>query len=240
MKKVMILSLILAMIFAVDCSKSSEKPGKTDFDKKSYAVGYDLANRTGLTEIAKEIDVDVLLQGLRDALTEKTAKISAAERDEILKKFQDEITEKQLEQIRLKGEKNKVEGRAFLEKNAKKAGVKTTASGLQYEVLKTGTGVNAKVTDKVKVHYRGALIDGTEFDSSYKRGEPTTFPLKSVIPGWIEGVQLMNVGSQYRLIIPPQLAYGERGAGSLIAPYAVLIFEIELLGIEPGVEPVKK
>ncbi len=240
MKKVMILPVILAMIFVVDCGKSSEKPAKADFDKTSYAVGYDVASRTGLVEIAKEVDVDVLLQGLRDALSGKEAKISAEEREKIIEKFKEDMTEKQLEQAKQQGEKNKVEGKAFLEKNAKKAGVKTTASGLQYEVLRTGSGVNARAIDRVKVHYRGTLVDGTEFDSSYKRGEPIVFPLKGVIPGWTEGVQLMNVGSQYRLTIPPHLAYGEQGAGRLIAPHAVLIFEIELLGIEPGVEPAKK
>jgi len=123
-------------------------------------------------------------------------------------------------------------GEKFLAENAKREGVKTTASGLQYEVLETTLGQKPKATDSVKVHYEGTLIDGTVFDSSYRRGEPISFPLNGVIKGWTEGLQLMSVGSKYKLFIPYQLAYGERGAGGSIPPYAALIFTVELLGIE--------
>ena len=128
--------------------------------------------------------------------------------------------------------KAKEEGEKFLAENAKREGVKTTASGLQYEVLEATLGQKPKATDSVRVHYEGTLIDGTVFDSSYKRGESIAFPLNGVIKGWTEGLQLMSVGSKYKFFIPYQLAYGERGAGASIPPYAALIFIVELLGIE--------
>jgi len=128
--------------------------------------------------------------------------------------------------------KAKEEGETFLAQNAKRAGVKTTPSGLQYEVLEATLGQKPKATDTVKVHYEGTLIDGTIFDSSYKRGESISFPLNGVIKGWTEGLQLMSVGSKFKFFIPYQLAYGERGAGASIPPYAALIFTVELLGIE--------
>lgn len=237
MKKGIILSLVLLLIIFMGCGKSSDKPADTADEKTGYAVGYDLAARTGLKEISEEIDVDTLIQGLSDALNDKEAKIKLEEREEILRQFRLDMTRKHQEKRNKLGEKNKVEGKAFLEKNAKKEGVKTTASGLQYEVIKEGTGPSPKAEDKVKVHYRGTLIDGTEFDSSYNRGEPALFVLKGVIKGWVEGVQLMKVGAKYRFAIPPELAYGERGAGVKIGPHAVLIFEIELISIEsPGPE----
>jgi len=129
-------------------------------------------------------------------------------------------------------QKAKAEGELFLAENAKREGVKTTASGLQYEVLEATIGQKPKATDTVRVHYEGTLIDGTVFDSSYKRGESISFPLNGVIKGWTEGLQLMSVGSKYKLFIPYQLAYGEHGAGASIPPYAALIFTVELLGIE--------
>jgi FKBP-type peptidyl-prolyl cis-trans isomerase FklB len=130
-------------------------------------------------------------------------------------------------------EANRAEGSAFLDENAGKPGVVTTSSGLQYLVLTAGTGPKPQKTDRVTVHYRGTLVDGTEFDSSHSRGEPASFPLDAVIPGWTEALQLMPVGSVYRLFIPPELAYGEKGAGLMIGPDATLLFEVELLAIEP-------
>ena len=125
-------------------------------------------------------------------------------------------------------------GEKFLAENGARAGVKTTASGLQYEILTEGSGANPKATDKVTVHYKGTLIDGTEFDSSYSRGQPVTFPLGNVIPGWTEGLQLMKAGGKAKLFIPSALAYGERGAGAKIGPNETLVFEVELIGVEKG------
>jgi FKBP-type peptidyl-prolyl cis-trans isomerase len=136
------------------------------------------------------------------------------------------------------GEKNKTEGTKFLEDNKKKPGVKTTASGLQYKVEKEGTGVQPKATDMVTVNYRGTLIDGTEFDSSYKRGQPATFPVNGVIKGWTEALQLMKQGAKYQLFIPATLAYGERAMGPDIGPNSTLIFEVELQDVKPPPTPV--
>jgi FKBP-type peptidyl-prolyl cis-trans isomerase FklB len=142
--------------------------------------------------------------------------------------FQKEVMAKQAEVAK----KNKAEGEAFLAENKKKEGVKTTASGLQYKVIKPGKGKKPKSSDTVTVNYRGTLIDGTEFDSSYKRGQPATFQVSGVIPGWTEGLQLMEEGAKWQLFIPSNLAYGERGAGGVIGPNATLIFEVELLSIQ--------
>jgi FKBP-type peptidyl-prolyl cis-trans isomerase FklB len=146
--------------------------------------------------------------------------------------FQKEMMAKQQELAKRLGEKNKKEGEAFLSENRKKEGIKALPSGLQYKVVKAGTGKKPKSTDTVTTHYRGTLIDGTEFDSSYRRGQPASFPVSGVIPGWTEALQLMEEGAKWQLFIPPNLAYGERGAGSQIGPNATLIFEIELISIQ--------
>jgi len=147
--------------------------------------------------------------------------------------------EKDMEQKQKQlGEKNKTDGSKFLEENKKKPDVKTTASGLQYKVIKDGTGAQPKGTDMVTVNYRGTLIDGTEFDSSYKRGQPATFPVNGVIKGWSEALQLMKQGSKYQLFIPSNLAYGERAMGPDIGPNATLIFEVELQDVKPPSTPV--
>jgi FKBP-type peptidyl-prolyl cis-trans isomerase FklB len=146
--------------------------------------------------------------------------------------FQKEMMAKQQELAKRLGEKNKKEGEAFLSENRKKEGIKALPSGLQYKVVKAGTGKKPKSTDTVTTHYRGTLIDGTEFDSSYRRGQPASFPVSGVIAGWTEALQLMEEGAKWQLFIPPNLAYGERGAGSQIGPNATLIFEIELISIQ--------
>ncbi|MDX1815211.1 MAG: FKBP-type peptidyl-prolyl cis-trans isomerase, partial [Thermodesulfobacteriota bacterium] len=142
------------------------------------------------------------------------------------------IVAAQREERKKAAEKNLAEGKSFLEKNAKKEGVKTLPSGLQYKVLKKGSGISPKKTDTVTVNYKGTLIDGTEFDSSYKRGKPATFRVGGVIAGWTEGLQLMKPGAKWQLFIPPNLAYGERGAGARIAPNSTLIFEVELVSVQ--------
>jgi FKBP-type peptidyl-prolyl cis-trans isomerase FklB len=158
--------------------------------------------------------------------------MSDKDMDETMKSFQQEMSTKMQAKQKIEGDKNKKEGEAFLEANKKKDGVITLPSGLQYKILKEGSGAKPTATQTVKCNYRGTLIDGKEFDSSYKRGEPTEFPVGQVIKGWTEALQLMPVGSKWQLYIPSNLAYGENGGGSMIGPNAVLIFDIELISIK--------
>ena len=193
-------------------------------DKISYAIGLSMGQNlmgSGVTSL----DYADLAAGIKDVLEKNQPQISYQEAQQVLGKFFSELEEK------VAGEA-KAAGEAFLAENAKREGVKVTESGLQYEVLEATIGQKPKATDKVRVHYEGTLIDGTVFDSSYKRGESITFGLNQVIKGWTEGLQLMSIGSKYKLYLPYQLAYGERGAGANIPPYAALIFTVELLGIE--------
>ncbi len=201
----------------------------TEKDKVSYMVGMDLSN--GLQQIKGEIDPAIVAQALQDALkggkTLLTAEEALAIRQSFVQKMQAQMAEKQA----AAGNKNKADGEAFLAANKSKPGVKTTASGLQYQVIKEGTGKKPGPNDQVKVHYLGTLIDGTKFDSSYDRGQPAQFALNGVIPGWTEALQLMPVGSKYKLFIPSNLAYGEKGSPGPIGPNSTLIFEVELLEI---------
>ena len=193
-------------------------------DKISYAIGLSMGQNlmgSGVTSL----EYADLAAGINDVLEKNQPQISYQEAQQVLGKFFSELEEK------IAGEA-KAAGEAFLAENAKREGVKVTESGLQYEVLEATIGQKPKATDKVRVHYEGTLIDGTVFDSSYKRGESITFGLNQVIKGWTEGLQLMSIGSKYKLYLPYQLAYGERGAGANIPPYAALIFTVELLGIE--------
>ena len=193
-------------------------------DKISYAIGLSMGQNlmgSGVTSL----EYADLAAGIKDVLEKNQPQISYQEAQPVLGKFFSELEEK------IAGEA-KAAGEAFLAENAKREGVKVTESGLQYEVLEATIGQKPKATDKVRVHYEGTLIDGTVFDSSYKRGESITFGLNQVIKGWTEGLQLMSIGSKYKLYLPYQLAYGERGAGANIPPYAALIFTVELLGIE--------
>ena len=193
-------------------------------DKISYAIGLSMGQNlmgSGVTSL----EYADLAAGIKDVLEKNQPQISYQEAQQVLGKFFSELEQK------IAGEA-KAAGEAFLAENAKREGVKVTESGLQYEVIEATIGQKPKATDKVRVHYEGTLIDGTVFDSSYKRGESITFGLNQVIKGWTEGLQLMSIGSKYKLYIPYQLAYGERGAGASIPPYAALIFTVELLGIE--------
>lgn len=205
-------------------------PLKDQKDKASYSIGHDIGNTFKKQNV--DLNLDALITGLKDALAGKEA-LPKEERDKTLAAFQKELIEKQTAASKAAGEKNAAEGEKFLEENKKKDGVKTTASGLQYKVLKEGTGESPKATDMVITNYKGTLLDGTEFDSSYKRNEPATFPVNRVIPGWTEALQLMKPGSKYQLFIPSKLGYGERGAGRDIGPNSTLIFEVELVGIKP-------
>ena len=193
-------------------------------DKISYAIGLSMGQNlmgSGVTSL----EYADLAAGIKDVLEKNQPQISYQEAQQVLGKFFSELEQK------IAGEA-KAAGEAFLAENAKREGVKVTESGLQYEVLEATIGQKPKATDKVRVHYEGTLIDGTVFDSSYKRSESITFGLNQVIKGWTEGLQLMSIGSKYKLYLPYQLAYGERGAGANIPPYAALIFTVELLGIE--------
>ena len=193
-------------------------------DKISYALGLSMGQNLMSSGVDK-LNYQDLSAGIEDVLTHQQPKISYQEAQQVLNQFFQELEAKVAGAAKAEGEK-------FLAENAKREGVKVTTSGLQYEVLEPSLGQKPKATDTVRVHYEGTLIDGTVFDSSYKRGESITFPLNGVIKGWTEGLQLMSVGSKYKLYIPYQLAYGERGAGASIPPYAALIFTVELLGIE--------
>lgn len=209
----------------------------TDKAKASYTIGFNMGQN--LAGFKEEIDLAVLFQGIRDGLVgEGKAQISQQDRNEIMKTFQGKIREIMEKKREEQSVKNKEEGDAFLKENSTKEGVVTTASGLQYQVIQEGTGPTPQATDTVEVHYRGTLLDGMEFDSSYSKGQPAKFALHRVIPAWTEGVQLMKVGSKYKFFAPPNLAYGPRGSRA-IGPNAVLIFEIELLSIAPPQEAPK-
>jgi len=228
--------ICLGAVCIASLGLAQDKPQlKDQKDKASYSIGYDIGDTFKKQKI--ELNVDAMIAGLKEALAGKDASISKEERDKTLQAFQKEMMEKQIAASKEAGAKNQAEGEKFLAENKKKDGVKTTASGLQYKVLKEGSGASPKETDTVVTNYRGTLIDGTEFDSSYKRNEPATFPVNRVIKGWTEALQLMKPGAKYQLFIPSSLAYGERGAGQLIGPNATLIFEVELLSIKPPEPP---
>ena len=210
---------------------------KTQKEKFSYALGMNLG--MSLKKQSVEVDPVILSQGLKAALAGGKALLSPEEAQATLMEVQNDLRKKQQEKMQVAGEANKKEGAAFLASNKTKEGVVTLPSGMQYKILKEGTGVKPTATDSVVCNYRGTLINGTEFDSSYKRGQPATFPVVGVIKGWTEALQLMPVGSKWQLFIPSELAYGERGAGGDIGPNATLIFEVELMSIaeKPKAEP---
>ena len=200
-------------------------------EKVSYALGLDIGK--SLQQLEFKLDLASLVRGMNDSLDGNEPELSPQQAAAVKQKLFAQLEAKQTQKMQVVGSKNQDEGQIFLAANKEKEGVTTTDSGLQYLVLKEGNGQVPTPEDRVTVHYRGTLLDGTEFDSSYKRSEPTTFPVRGVIKGWTEALQLMKVGSKYRLFIPPNLAYGSRGAGAKITPNATLIFDVELLAIEP-------
>jgi len=203
---------------------------KTQKDKVSYAIGMNVGST--LHRQGVDIDPKVLQQGLQDALAGGKTLLSEEEERAVLTELQADMRKKQQEKMQQAGEANKKDGEAFLAANKAKEGVVTLPSGLQYKVITTGTGPKPTASDSVVCNYRGTLIDGKEFDSSYKRGQPATFPVSGVIKGWTEALQLMPVGSKWQLFVPSELGYGERGTGADIGPNATLIFEVELLSIQ--------
>jgi len=203
---------------------------KNDKEKISYAIGLNIA--TGLKRRGIDIDLEAMIQAMREVFNGQKTRMTFAESNQAIMDWQRQERERQAKEDLALAEKNKKASEAFLAKNKKKEGVKTTDSGLQYQVLKEGTGPSPKPTDMVKVNYRGTLIDGTEFDSSYERGEPARFVINQVIPGWQEALPMMKVGSKWKLFIPPELAYKDRRQGPKIGPNSLLIFEVELLDIE--------
>lgn len=219
MKKAVI---VFPLMFVFAFSQAQEL--KTYQDSLSYAIGIlwgQNIKQQGLTDI----NAKMVGEAISDVVNGDTELLDMKAANQLVK----EQINKQKEMAK---KKNEAEGKAFLAKNAERQGVITLPSGLQYEVIKEGTGPTPKSSDKVSVHYEGTLIDGTVFDSSIQRGQPASFPVTGVIQGWVEALQLMKVGSKWKLFIPSNLAYGDRGAGGQIGPYATLIFDVELLGIE--------
>lgn len=207
----------------------AEAPVKLDKAKVSAMVGMDIGR--GLKQVKEDIDLDAVFAAAKATLNDQKAPLTDEEAQAVRQAFMQQLQAKRVAEQAAEANKNHASGDAFLAQNKKKSGVKSTADGLQYEVLTEGKGPKPKATDTVKVNYVGTKVDGTKFDSSYDRGEPATFPLNGVIKGWSEGLQMMPVGSKYRFVIPADLAYGEN-APPTIGPNATLIFEVELLSIE--------
>jgi FKBP-type peptidyl-prolyl cis-trans isomerase len=216
-----------------EAAKPAAPTVKVDKNNISTMVGMDVGR--GLTQIKDDIDIKVVEQALEATIKGEKTALTQEEALQVRQEFMKTLQAKRVAEQKAASDKNKKEGETFLAANKSKSGVKTTASGLQYMVEKEGTGAKPKATDTVKVNYLGTKIDGTKFDSSYDRGQPATFPLNGVIKGWSEGLQLMPVGSKYKLFVPSDLAYGENGPGQ-IGPNATLIFEVELLDIEKASE----
>jgi FKBP-type peptidyl-prolyl cis-trans isomerase FklB len=198
----------------------------------SYGIGMNIGR--SMRSDGMQLDVESLVQGLRDGLQGAQSKYPEDQIRAALETLQRDMQSKQQQQEQTMADANKREGEAFLANNKTREGVKTLPSGLQYEVLKQGTGPSPKATDTVQVHYHGTLVDGRVFDSSVKRGQPAEFPVNGVIPGWTEALQLMKVGDKWKIYLPSDLAYGPRGAGRVIGPNAVLVFEVELLSVKPA------
>lgn len=222
--------VVLSTVFAVGQVYAEDAAPKTDKDKISYSIGFGMGSN--LKNQGVDVDADKLSKGIKDGLSGAKPVMSQADMDKTMTDLRTKMMAQQQEKMKSLGAKNKADGEAFLAKNKTAAGVKTLPSGLQYQVIKAGTGKMPKATDKVSVNYRGTLLDGKEFDSSYSRGTPASFPVNGVIPGWTEALQLMKEGAKWKLFIPSSLAYGEQGAGGVIGPNATLLFEVELLKVE--------
>jgi FKBP-type peptidyl-prolyl cis-trans isomerase FklB len=226
-----IVMLMVALMVISSAAPSQKKAElKTQRQKASYGIGMDIGKN--FKEQFPDVDVDAMVRGFRDALAGAKPAVAQKELDSVMTIFQQEMVQRRSERIAAEGSKNLKAGEACLAENKSKAGVVTLPSGLQYKIITMGTGPKPTPKDTVRCNYRGTLVNGKEFDSSYKRGQPAEFILGQVIPGWIEALQMMPVGSKWELWIPPNLGYGERSMGADIGPNSTLIFEVELLGIK--------
>lgn len=234
MSKNKILTTAILGLFLVTACNKEKKFDKTslvnDEDKLSYAIGNDIGK--GFKKQDIKINFDAVREGIKNVTNGEEVLMTDEEIKKIFEANQKKMMEKQMNVAKGASEKNQKDGKEFLEKKKKEDGVKETKSGLLYKIIKEGTGKQPKLENKVTVHYKGTLIDGKEFDSSYKRKQPATFPLNGVIKGWQEGVQLMKEGSKFEFYVPSDLAYGPKGAGGNIGPDSTLIFEVELLKVE--------
>lgn len=233
MKKIIMVSALAATVALTGCNKEEKKAElklDTTLQKVSYGIGLNIAKNFKTQQI--EVDMEAFKAGISDGQGEAEPRLTEEEMMTAMQAFQQEQMEKQMAERKKLQDENKNAGVKYLEENAKKDGVKTTESGLQYKAVKTvEEGATPTATDTVKVHYRGKLINGEEFDSSYSRNQPAQFAVNAVIPGWTEALQLMKVGETFEVAIPAELAYGEGGAGAKIGPNATLLFDIELLEI---------
>jgi FKBP-type peptidyl-prolyl cis-trans isomerase FklB len=227
--KYIVASVLTLALFSGICYAADKAELKDQKDKESYSLGYQFGRY--LKGQGLDLNLDVYSVGIKDALGDGKTLMTREEMDSTVTGVQQRMAAARQKELKAHGEKNQAEGKAFLEANKAKNGVKTLASGLQYKVLSEGTGKTPAATDQVSVNYKGNLIDGTEFDSSYKRGAPVTFKVNGVIRGWTEALQLMKEGSKWQLFVPSDLAYGPQGTGP-IPPNSVLVFEVELLSVK--------
>jgi FKBP-type peptidyl-prolyl cis-trans isomerase FklB len=235
-------TVVLGVLFLASQSLAAEEPAlKTQKEKLSYAIGMNIGSN--MKQQGVEIDLEIMMKALKDTLAGNKPKLSEQEIKDTLAAFQKEQKIKEEKMLKALAEKNKKEGDAYLGQNKKKDGVKVLPSGLQYKVLKEGTGRKPKATDTVSVQYKGTFVDGTEFDSSYRRGKAAEFPVRGLIPAWTEALQLMPEGSKWLIVVPPLIGYGDKGSPPVIGPNATLVFEMELLAItdkSPEKSPEKK
>lgn len=229
---VMIMLTYLAGCAPEKASSASELKLDTPKNRISYTIGVNIGQDFKSQNM--DVDPDLLLMGLKDTLAGKEPQLTEEEMVQEIQNFQQEMQVKMAAEMEEKAAENKASGEAFLAENAKQEGVVVTESGLQYKIIEPGQGDTPGPADVATVHYRGTLIDGTQFDSSYDRGQPASFPVGGVIPGWSEALQLMKPGAKWQLYIPAELAYGERGAGQDIGPNSTLLFEVELISVEQG------
>ena len=234
MKSLSVSAIVSGMILFASCDEQgggAASSGKieSDIDSVSYALGINVASNI-TNQGVEQLNADLIAAAVREYNKDpESAKMTNDEAMKFLNRYFSQIQEREREE---QGSEQRAEGEAFLQENAERSEVKVTESGLQYEVVKKGDGKSPTAESEVVVHYKGTLINGEVFDSSYERGEPAEFPLGNVIPGWTEGLQLMKEGAEYKFYIPYQLAYGERGAGQNIPPYATLVFEVELIEVK--------